>query len=226
MRPSPPPRLNDGVLAVAEALLGGSPATLAATVEATGLSTGTCARALRTLADLGLLAADAPRGPKAGSRVTDPQALLYAYRDAALARREKLPVLGVHALWSDPLQGVIDMGAVWDAAGMAWATTGAVAALVVAPYLTTVSVAEACVDADSPAELARAATIAGATPVDRGARLLLRPFPTVTSRRVTRHDSFAVVPLARLYADLSGVAARGGEAAEHLREVTGLGTGS
>ena len=50
------------VLAVAEALLCGTKATVAGTGEATGLSSGSCTNALRFLTEEGLLVSDAARG--------------------------------------------------------------------------------------------------------------------------------------------------------------------
>ena len=76
--PVRPPRWTPGFVSVAEAILCGVGATVAATAHATGLSTGTCTNALRTLTDLRLLETDAERGRAAGRRAADRDTLLKA----------------------------------------------------------------------------------------------------------------------------------------------------
>jgi hypothetical protein len=93
-----------------------------------------------------------------------------------------------------------------------------VAAAVLAPYLTSVATAEVYVAADTIAGLEAAAADAGLQPID-GGRLTLRPFPTVTSRRLSsQRERLRLAPWPRVYADLRLVGVRGEEAAEHLRE--------
>lgn len=206
------------VLAVAEALLCGTRATVSATEAATGLSTGSCTNALRTLSDLGLLVADAPRGPGAARRVADADQLLDAYASnaGALAPRESLQA-GV--TWRDAITGLAEVGRKLDRAGVDWAATGAAASMVIAPFLTNVSTAEIYVDAGTSAELEAVAAGADLRPIE-GGRLTLRPFPTVSARRLTEEaDGLRVAPWPRVYADLRSSGVRGEEAAEHLRAV-------
>jgi hypothetical protein len=221
-RPQPPvekpPRWTPAVLAVAEALLCGTPGTVAATEEATGLSTGSCTSALRALTDLGLLVAEASRGRGSARRIADPDQFLDHYASAAFAMREDAG-LQVGVTWRDVIEGLAEIGKKWDKQGVAWAATGAAAASVLAPYLTSISTAEVYVDTDSVLGLEAVARAAGLRPID-GGRVTIRPFPTVTTRRLANEaDGLRVAPWPRVYADLREAGVRGEEAAEHLREV-------
>ena len=194
-------------------------ATVAATTIVTGLSTGSCTAALRALTDMGLLKAQARRGRTSARTIVDQQELLKAYAIAAASLTPELS-LRVGATWRDAVSGVIALGRTWDAAGVVWAATGAVAASVVAPLLTSVASADVFVDAQTPAELEVTASQVGLRPMD-GGRLLLRPFPTITARKLARiMDGLRIVPWPRVYVDLRNLGVRGEEAAEHLREVT------
>jgi hypothetical protein len=100
-----------------------------------------------------------------------------------------------------------------------WASTGVVAASVVAPYLTTVTSSEVYVEADTLVGLESIAATAGLKPIE-GGRLTLRPFPTVSVRRLARElGGLFVAPWPRIYVDLQSAGVRGEEAAEHLLEV-------
>ena len=220
-RPPEPARLagwTPAVLAVTEVLLCGTPATVAATEEATGLSTGSCTNALRFLTDEGLLTADAKRGRGSARRVEDPDRLLDAYAEAIEGAKPG-PELQVGLQGRDLLKALAEVGAAWDSRGVAWAATGVAAAAVLAPLLTSVTSAEVFVDADSPAGLEARAADAELRPIE-GGRLMLRPFPSAgVSRLATWHDDLRVAPWPRVYADLRRSGVRGEEAAEHLREV-------
>ncbi len=106
--PPKPFRWTPSVLAVAEALLCGRRATVGAVQEATGLSTGSATNALRALAELDLLSAEARRGRNAARRVHDPDRLLdeYAARAAAPA-----VVLTVGVIWRDFAAELCDLRA-------------------------------------------------------------------------------------------------------------------
>lgn len=218
--PARPPRWTPATFAVAEAVLVGIPATVSATAQATGLSTGSCVNALAALTKLGLLEATASRGRNAARRVADPDRLLAAYTHAA-ATMPATPELAVGVLWpaQDAVAGLIEIGRRWDQRKREWAATGAVAAAVLAPYLTTVTMADVYVVADSIAGLQAAAADADLRPIE-GGRLVLRPFPTTTTQRLrTQHNGLRAVPWPRVYLDLQRAGVRGEEAAEHLREV-------
>ena len=218
--PSPPPpaRWTPAALAVAESLLSGTDATVSSTREATGLSTGSCTTALRSLTEMGLLGADAARGRNAGRRVHDSKALLMAYANAADALRPPTS-LQVGVTWRDPVAGLIEAGRTWTNLLVGWCATGAAAATVLAPYLTSIGATEVYVDADTLAGLEAVATEVGLRPIE-GGRLTLRPMPTQGVRRLASEvGGLRVAPWPRVYVDLRAIGVRGEEAAEHLLEV-------
>lgn len=95
--------------------------------------------------------------------------------------------------------------------------SGPLAGEFLAPYLTSVSVADVSVSADTILGLEAAAV--GLKRIE-GGRLVLRSFPTVAVNRLaTDVDGLRVVPWPRVYVDLLHAAVRGEDAAEHLREV-------
>ena len=213
-----PKRWTAAVLAVAEALLCETKATVTATAAATGLSAGSCTQALRFLTDLGLLEAQARRGRFSARQVVDPDRLLEAYASEAERMRASIS-LQVGVTWRDPVAGLVETGRKWNKAKLAWAATGAAAASVLAPYLTTVTAAEVYVDADSMALLEAAAATVDLRPIE-GGRLTLRPFPTLAVRELASEvGGLRVAPWPRVYVDLRQSGVRGEEAAEHLREV-------
>ena len=216
--PRRPPRWTPAVLAVAEALLCGGKATVSAVRHTTGLSAGGAANALRSLSDLGLLGASARRGRNSGRSVPDSDRLLDEYA-AAAAAMAPVPALTVGVTWRDLEAGMSQTGHQWTNTGIVWAATGSLAAIILAPYLTTVTTAEVYVDRETIPALESVATQAGLRPIE-GGRLTLRPFPTVTTKRlVVMQDGLRLAPWPRVYADLRVIGVRGEEAAEHLRKV-------
>jgi hypothetical protein len=205
-------------MAVAEALLCGVKATVSDAQSATGLSAGSCTNALRFLTDQGLLAAGAKRGRDSGRRIKDENELLSAYA-AAVEALPLPPALQVGVTWRDPVAGLIEAGNRWNITGVTWAATGAVAASVIAPYLTSVTHAAAYVDTDSIVGLESVAGKAGLRPIE-GGRFTLKPFPTAAVRALARKvNGLNVAPWPRVYVDLLSEGVRGEEAAEHLLEV-------
>lgn len=210
------------VLGVAEALLCGIKATVARTEEATGLSTGSCTNALRFLAEEGLLVSEAKRGPRSARRIADIDQFLEAYADA-VAEEGPSRALSVGVIWRDFASGLAQTGAKWDELKMSWACTGTLAASVLAPHMTTFGSVDVYLDVESLAGLESAALDVGLDPIE-GGRLRLRPFPTVTSLRLsTKNQDLRIAPWPRVYADLRVIGVRGEEAAEHLREVARAG---
>lgn len=208
------------VLGVAEAVLTGVKPTVLATHEATGLSVGACTKALRVLTDMNHLEAEARRGPQSGRQIVDRDALLDAYV-AAAHDMESLSSLPVGVTWRDPVEGLVELGARWDEAGLSWVATGLVAAAVVAPLVTSVGIADVYVVGSTVTELEAAASAVGLRPID-GGRLVLTPLPTQTTLHLsTVVDGVRVAPWPRLVADLRRSGVRGEEAAEHLLEVVG-----
>jgi len=214
------PRWTPSVLAVAEAVLCGGKATVGAMQGATALSAGSCTNALRVLTDLGLLTSAVRRGRSSARQIPDRDRLLDEYA-TAVAAMAPATTLVVGVTWRDFAAGLSETGRRWEKVGVAWAATGAIAASVIAPYLTSVTSAEVFVDARTIAGLESVAADAGLRPI-AGGRLTLRPFPTVTARLLAAvRDGLRVAPWPRVYADLRVAGVRGEEAAEHLREVVG-----
>lgn len=206
------------VLAVAEAILCGTRPTVAGAREATGLSSGSCTNALRFLADAELLTAAARRGRDSGRRIADFNLLLRSYA-SAVAAAGLSPAVQVGVTWRDPVSGLTKAAEHWDNRGQPWACTGAVAASVLAPHLTSLGGIDVYVEANTITGLEAAARAAGLEPIE-GGRLTLRSFPTVTSHRLsTREHRLNIAPWPRVYADLRLIGVRGEEAAEHLLEV-------
>lgn len=213
-----PARWTPAVLAVAESVLCGTEPTVSKTREATGLSTGSCTTALRSLAELDLLEADAARGRGSARRVRDARALLAAYAQAAEARRPAVS-LQIGVTWRDPVASLVETGRKWTSREVGWCATGAAAAAVLGPYLTAIGATEVYVDTDTLAGLEAAASEVGLRPIE-GGRLTLRPMPTQGVRRLaTEAGGLRVAPWPRVYVDLRTVGVRGEEAAEHLWEV-------
>jgi hypothetical protein len=213
-----PKRWTPAVLAVAEALLCDTKATVAETQSATGLSAGSCTSALRFLTDQGLLEAAARRGRGSARRVRDERRLLDAYAVTAAATPESVS-LTVGTTWRDPVAGLVEVGTEWDSAGVRWAATGLAAASALAPLITTITSTEVYLAVTTIIGLESAAVDVGLRPID-GGRLTLRPFPTVAVDRMANElDGLRVAPWPRVFVDLRKAGVRGEEAAEHLREV-------
>jgi hypothetical protein len=213
------PRWTPSVIGTAEALLLGTRPTVAEVERATGLSAGAATNALGALTQLGLLTSDAARGRGSAREIVDRRELLTAYADAAIGATPKLSIrVGV---LGDLVHELAALGTTWDSDGVAWAATGFAAAAALAPYITEVTGLDVFVDAPTPATLDWIVERSGLEPID-GGRLLLRPFPTpVTQRLSAAVSDLRLAPWPRVYADLRVAGVRGEEAAEHLFEVVG-----
>jgi hypothetical protein len=217
-----PAKWTPAVLSVAEALLCGTKATVKSAAETTGLSVAACTLALKVLTEFGLLSSFTSRGPSSARHVDSPLKLLEAYALAANARRRAVS-LTVGVTWQDLVKGTADLGVRWHKDGVVWAATGAIAASVMAPYLTSFGSGEIYVDVETLSGLEALAVQAELKPTPSG-RITLLPFPTIASKRLTTTEAkIRVAPWPRVYADLRQVGVRGEEAAEHLREVLNAG---
>ena len=217
-----PPHWTRSVIGAAEALLLGTRPTVAEVEGATGLSAGSATKALAVLSELGLLRSEAARGRGSAREIVDRDHLLDAYAAAATALSPALS-LRVGLGGRDLVDELAKLGERWDALGVPWAATGAAAALVLGPYLTEVAGLDVFVDAPTTAILDSVAEASALRSME-GGRLVLRPFPTSVTRRLSSQaDQLRVAPWPRVYADLRTTGVRGEEAAEHLRDVVDRG---
>jgi len=218
-RPQRLHRWTPAVLSIAEALLCGVEGTQAAMQEATGLSAGSCANALRFLQERELVAAKARRGPTSARRIADERGLLAAYV-AAANEQTSGHKLQIGVTWQDILAGLVDLGHRLESQDAEWAISGGAAAAVLAPFMSSVSQAKVYVNCHSVAELRALSESLKLRPVE-GGRLTLQAFPTNSTRHLAtvESDGLRIVPWARVYADLQKEGVRGEEAAEHLYEV-------
>lgn len=162
----------------------------------------------------------AKRGRLSRRTIVDADVLLDAYARAA-ARLRSLDAVRVGVLWRSPVRGAAQFCDRLQAGGVASSVTGALAADLLAPYLTEIEPWEIYVDGRSPAELRQIARNIGLEQA-LGGRLILRPFPTPSKDALSaRIDGMTVAAWPRVFSDLRPIGVRGEEAAEHLREQRG-----
>lgn len=205
-------------IGTAEAILAGTTPTAEAVAATTGHSLSTGVRALAFLVERGLLVAPIARGPQSGRRVADLDRLLDQFSEAAHRIPPKFE-LRCGVLWREPFVELEKIGQKWTSARIPWAVAGALSASIQAPYLTDTPTGLVYVDATSEIGILHIARQAGLEAME-GGRLLLRPFPTRATKRLSREkDGICVTSWPRTYADLRYEGVRGEEAAEHFREV-------
>ena len=213
------------MLAAAEAILAGVPSTVESVEAATGISRGASANALARLEKLGLLhRRQGTRGRGSARSVVDRDAFLDGYAAAASVLRPAQRVVRIHRLWKDPLEALeSEMGPALNRNASSWAVTGVAASILLAPYLSDVTVVELYVDDDLFATPRRLADVLGGRVVERGQRIEVRTFPTPMSSGGPIVGGVRLALPARIYADLVAVGGRAGEAAHHLRETVDVG---
>lgn len=219
-------RWTQTMLCAAEAILAGIPPTVEAVEAATGMSRGAAAKAMARFEQRGRLTRPGPKRGRGGARqITDLDAFIDDYADAAREFRAKQEPMRLHRLMSDPLDVVtIDIGPNLTSIGATWAVTGAAASTLLAPYLTDVGVLEMYVD---PGHFNKSlAGILDARAVSRGHVIEVRELPTPMSTKGPWVNGVQLALPARVYADLVAAGGRYGEAAHHLREVRGVGPNS
>ena len=221
-------RWTNTMLAAAEAVLAGVAPTVEAVQAATGMSRGASANALSRLERRGLLERPATkRGPNASRRIVDVDSFIDQYTEAAGEFRKRQKVVRVHRLWANPLDVLdIEIGPGLTAMGITWAVSGAAASTLLAPYLSDVTVVELYVDHSLLIARDRLASVLGGRVVEKGHRIEVRELPTSMSARGPKIGGVQVALPARVYADLMASGGRAAEAANHLREVRGVGPGA
>ncbi len=213
------------MLAAAEAVLAGVTPTVEAIETATGISRGASANALARMEKLGLLhRSQATRGRGSARSVVDHDAFVDGYAAAAAMLRLSQRVIRIHRLWRDPFEAFeSEIGPALNHHSQSWAVTGAAASILLAPYLSDVTVVELYVDDDLFANPDHLADVLGGRVVDRGQLIEVRSLPTSMSAKGPVVSGIHLALPARVYADLKAVGGRSAEAAHHLRETVDVG---
>ena len=179
-----------------------------------GVSIGLAHRVLARLEEEGLVASEGA-GPRRVRRVVAPTALLDLWAEENTDRGVRRA--RAYRLARDPRELASAVSAALDAAGVGHAVTGAAAAALVAPFVTSVPVTEVWVD--SVVSLDGAVATAGAEVVDGGANLALVQGSGDEPLAFRRQDEGTwIVNPVRLFSDLRGDPRRGREQAERLRQ--------
>jgi len=214
-------------LAVAEAALSGTTPTVESIEQATGLSRHATANALSRLEDLGFLERPrALRGPQSARSIINISTFLDTYAKAAAEQRQKQSPVLVHRLWNrDPLDTLASgIGPALTGANAGWAVTGAAASVLLAPYLTDVTILELYIDAETMSDRTNLASLLGGRIVEKGHRIEIREVPTPMTLKGPVIDDMQVALPVRVYADLRAAGGRWAEAGQHLRETLDVGT--
>src|SRR6266568_1900004 len=218
-------RWTQAMLAAAEAILAGIPPTVEAVETATRISRGATANALARLERRGHLERPGKkRGRGVSRRLVNLDAFVDDYATAAGTFRARQKVIRIHRLKADPLQALtIAVVPALAAEATTWAVTGAAASTLLAPYLSDVTILDLYVDPDLFAERDHLANLLGGRIVDKGHVIEVRELPTPMSARGPKVGGIQVALPARVYADLMVAGGRLADAAQHLREVRGVG---
>jgi hypothetical protein len=218
-------RWTGAMLAAVEAVLSGVQPTVEAIQAATALSRGGVANGLARLERRGLLARPGQkRGPGVSRQVVDFDALIDEYTEVARTFRAKQKLILLHRLWTDPLQALTtEIGPALTEEGVTWAVTGSAASTLLAPYLGDVTTLDLYVEGALFAARDRLSSLVGGRVVERGHRIEVRELPTSMSAKGPEVSGIQVALAARVYADLMAAGGRSAEAANHLREVRGVG---
>jgi hypothetical protein len=179
-----------------------------------GVSIGLAHRVLARLEGEGLVAAEGA-GPRRVRRVVAPTALLDLWAEENTDRGVRRA--RAYRLARDPRELGSAVSEALEAAGIGHAVTGAAAAALLAPFVTSVPVTEVWVD--SVVSLDDAVAAAGAEGVDSGANLALAQGSADEPLAFRQQDgSTWIVNPVRLFSDLRRDPRRGREQAERLRQ--------
>jgi hypothetical protein len=215
-------------VAAAEAALAGVEPTVEKVERATGLSRGSTANALARLEALGLLRRpENRRGPGSARSIADYAALLDQYAAAVRTTRAKERTVLIHRLMQDPLSDLVTaIGPALDRQRTNWAATGTAASVLLAPYLSEVTIVELYVGGQLYDDPGKLAGVLHGRIVDKGHRIEVRRTPTRLTIEGPVIRGIHVAQPVRVYADLLATGGRAADAAYHLREVLHVGTGT
>ena len=215
-----PSRLSGKAGLVAQALLLDPERTwrIKDLAEQTAVSSGLIHRVLARLEVEGIVGTIGA-GPHRTRHVTDPAALLDLWAEENV---DKPVRTRGYLLAQTPHQLITQLGEGLNGAGIEYALTGAAAASIIAPFVTTVSVTEVwAAAATDPQEFFDHTLV---TPVTEGHNVALLQASTDAPLAFRQQSGgLWIVNRFRLYADLRGDKRRGVEQADHLRrEVIGF----
>ena len=164
------------------------------------------------------------RGKGSARSVVDRDSFIDGYAAAAAILRLRQRVIRIHRLWKDPLEAFeSEIGPALDHHSQSWAVTRVAASILLAPYLSDVTVVELYVDDDLFANPDLLAQVLGGRVVERGQLIEVRALPTSMSVKGPVVSGIHLALPARVYADLMAVGGRSAEAAHHLRETIDVG---
>lgn len=219
-RPHAPTRLSSKAGLIAQALLLDPERAwrIKDLAQQTGVSSGLTHRVLTRLEFEGTVTTKGT-GPSRTRHVTDPTALLDLWAEENVDR--PLRSLG-YLLAQTPRQLITRLGEGLEDAGIQYALTGAAAASIIAPFVTTIALTEVWVpDATDPREIFEHSSV---IPVTEGHNVVFLQARADTPLAF-RHQSGGlwIVNRFRLYSDLRRDQRRGAEQADNLRrEVIGF----
>ncbi len=219
-RPPAPSRLSGKAGLIAQALLldPGRAWRIKDLAEQTGVSSGLIHRVLSRLEVEGVVNTKGA-GPLRTRHVSDPTALLDLWAEENVDRPVRTRC---YLLAQTPRQLITELGEGLHGAGIEYALTGAAAASIIAPLITTITVAEVWVaEAADPRQLF---DHTAATPVAQGHNVaFLQARSDAPLAFSKQYGNLWMVNQFRLYADLRRDRRRGVEQADHLRrEVIGF----
>ena len=219
-RPAVPTRLSGKSSVVVQAMLLDVERSwhVSDLTQSCGVSAGLAHRVLRRLEDEGVVTADGV-GPRKVRRISNPAALLDLWAEEHHDRPTRRPVF-LLAQTTDQMIDILCEGL--ETAAVDYALTGAAAAARIAPFVTSVPVAEVWLS--STAATSEVCDELGATPVESGPNVVLLQERDDAPLAFRTHESGVwTANVFRLYVDARRDPQRGREQSDHLRrEVIGF----
>jgi hypothetical protein len=212
---------SKSAITVAETILNHEdrPLHVAQLAEESGWSDAQTAKVLKAFDDQGwTVKRGAARGPGAYRELVDADGMLAVWSAAIAASPRAVRIAhratkDVMALLRTDLAPALDLSAGWAVSG--WAGLE-----LVAPFATTTPVLHVYIaDTDFAGPLSDAIERAGLREVDEGGRVTFWATDSRVLRLSRRIGDVPVVSAPRLFADLSSFGGRGGDAADHVKEL-------